>query len=169
MDWRFLYIIRKLLERKCLKWAHMTHLDIWNTSYGQKKGRKSNWQFDSQPLKVKNQPDFLMCRWRAKYSWKALNKGYNFASDLISIEGLHTKLWGPKVTEMLTLVILGFPFGSPRTKCHLNVSFVEGHIVYYKGEGGGFPQVRALMSLVSPVSSSLLMARFSTKSAPIMH
>jgi hypothetical protein len=24
----------------------MTHLDIWNTSYGQKKGRKSNWQFE---------------------------------------------------------------------------------------------------------------------------
>ncbi len=37
------------------------------TSYGQKKGRKSNWQFDSRPLKVKNRPDFLTCRWCAKY------------------------------------------------------------------------------------------------------
>jgi hypothetical protein len=25
------------------KWAHMTHLDICNTSYGQKKGRESVW------------------------------------------------------------------------------------------------------------------------------
>ncbi len=36
-----LYIIGKLLERRCLKWARITHLDIWNTSYGQKKGWES--------------------------------------------------------------------------------------------------------------------------------
>jgi hypothetical protein len=57
-----LYIIGKLLERRCLKWACTTHLDIWNTSYGQKKGRESNWQFDSWPLKVRNWPNFLACR-----------------------------------------------------------------------------------------------------------
>jgi hypothetical protein len=28
MDWGVIYIIGKLLKRKCLKWAHMTHLDI---------------------------------------------------------------------------------------------------------------------------------------------
>jgi hypothetical protein len=33
-----LYIIKKLLEHRCLKWARVAHLDIWNTSYGQKKG-----------------------------------------------------------------------------------------------------------------------------------
>jgi hypothetical protein len=38
LDGRFLYIIANLLKRRCLKWARMTHLDIWNTSYGQKKG-----------------------------------------------------------------------------------------------------------------------------------
>ncbi len=53
MDWGIPYIIWKLLELTCLKWAFITHLDIWNTSYGQKKGRESNWQFDSWPLKVK--------------------------------------------------------------------------------------------------------------------
>jgi len=36
-QWDF-YTIGKLLKRRCLKWARMTHLDIWNTSYGQKKG-----------------------------------------------------------------------------------------------------------------------------------
>jgi hypothetical protein len=35
--WRFFYIIGKLLKLRCLKWARFTHLDIWNTSYGQKK------------------------------------------------------------------------------------------------------------------------------------
>jgi hypothetical protein len=59
---RVLYIIRKLLKCRCLKWACMAHLDIWNTSYWQRKGRESNWQFDSRPLKVRNQPDSLACK-----------------------------------------------------------------------------------------------------------
>ncbi len=87
------------MECRCLKWAHMTNLDIWNTNYGQKKGCESNWQFNSWPLKVENHPDFLVCRWRATYPLKALNKGYNFALDLISIGGLHKKLWPAKLRE----------------------------------------------------------------------
>ncbi len=50
-----------------------------------------------------------MCRWRATYRWKALDKGYNFASDLISIQGLQAKLWAPKAVGVLTLAILGLP------------------------------------------------------------
>jgi len=75
-------------------------------------------------------------------------------------------LWGPKVVRVLTLAISGLPFGCPRTKCHLDVGFVERHKVYYKGEGGGFPQVRAMVSLVS---LNLPVACLSTKSAPTMH
>jgi hypothetical protein len=45
--WKVLYTIRKLLKFRCLKWAHMTHLDIFSTNYGKKKGRESNCQFDS--------------------------------------------------------------------------------------------------------------------------
>jgi hypothetical protein len=70
MDWRVLYIIGKLLKQQCLKWACMTNLDTENTSYGQKKGRESNWQFDSRPLKVGNGPDLLVCKWGATYHWK---------------------------------------------------------------------------------------------------
>jgi len=70
-----------------------------NISYGQKKGWESNCQFDFRPLKVKNRPNFLVCRWRATYGWKAFNKGYNFASGLISIGGLHTKLWLSKLRK----------------------------------------------------------------------
>jgi hypothetical protein len=55
--WRVIYIIEKLLKWRCLKWARMTHLDILNTSYGQKKGWESNWQFDSRPQKFGNQPN----------------------------------------------------------------------------------------------------------------
>ncbi len=42
MAWGFFYTIEKLLKCRCLKWACITHLVIWNTSYGQKKGRESN-------------------------------------------------------------------------------------------------------------------------------
>jgi hypothetical protein len=113
------YIIGKFLEHKCLKWTRITHLDTSNTSYGQKKGWESNWQFDSQPLKVKNHPDFLACRWHATYHWKALDEGYKFALYLISIRGLHAKLWAPKVVEVPTLGISGLSLGSPGTKWHL--------------------------------------------------
>jgi hypothetical protein len=105
-------------------------------------------------------------RWRATYHWKVLNEGYYFFLDLISIEGLHIKLWGPKVTGVPTLGISRLPFESPGTKCHLDVGLMERHKVYYKGEGGGFPQVRAVMSLVS---LSLLVVRLNTKSVPTMH
>jgi hypothetical protein len=118
------------------------------------------WQFDSQPLKVKNHPNFLACRWCPIYRWKALNKGYNFVLDFTSIEGMHAKLWAPKVTRVPVVKISGLSLGSPRTKCHLDVGLVERHKVYYKGEGGGFPQFRAMVSLVS---LSLPMARPNTK------
>ncbi len=153
-------------KHRCLKWAHITHLDIWNTSYGQKKGRESNWQFDSWPLKIGNWPDFLAWRWCVTYRWKALDEGYNFAFDFISIGGLNTKLWGPKVAGDLILGISRLPFGSPETKCHLDVGLVEKHRVYYKGGGGGFPQVQAMVNLVN---SRLLVARLNTKSVPTMH
>jgi len=47
---------------------------------------------------------------------------------------------GPKIARIPTLGILGLSFGSFETKCHLNVGLIERHKVYYKREGGGFPQ-----------------------------
>jgi hypothetical protein len=108
LPWKVLYIIENLLKRKCIKWAHITHLDIWNTSYGQKKGRESNWQFDSQPLKVKNRPDFFTFRQHVTYHWKALDEAYNFASYLIIIQGLHVKLCASKVAGVPSVGISRF-------------------------------------------------------------
>jgi hypothetical protein len=156
MVWRILYINGKFLEY--LKWARIAHLDIWNISCGQKKGRESNWQFDSRPLKVRNWPNFHAFRWHEKYRWKALDKNYNFALDLISIKGLHAKLWRPKVARVLTLAISGLPLGSLETKSHLDVGRVERCRVYYKGGGGGFPQVQAVVSFVCLCCSWLFLA-----------
>jgi hypothetical protein len=51
------------------------------------------------------------------------------------------------------------------TKCHLDVGLMGKHKVYHKGEGGGFPQVWAVVSLVN---LSLLVTYFITKSVQIM-
>jgi hypothetical protein len=140
-----LYIIEKILKRKCLKWARVAHVDIWNTSYGQKKGRESNCQFDSRPEKVENRPDLFVFRQRATYCWKALDESYNFAFNRTSIWGLLAKLWGSKVARV---PVGGIYARVPGEKSHLDVGPVERSRVYYKGEGGGFPQVQAVVSLV---------------------
>jgi hypothetical protein len=40
------------------------------------------------------------------------------------------------------------PTWSPGTKSHLGVGVAEQRREYYMGEGGGFPRVRAMVSLV---------------------
>jgi hypothetical protein len=57
-------------------------------------------------------------------------------------------------------------FETPTWKYHLNVALVARHRVYYKGEGGGFPQVQAVVNL-SRMSSPV--ARPNTKNATTMH
>jgi hypothetical protein len=62
-------------------------------------------------------------------------------------------------------------FGTPTWESQDKKSFGCGpralrHIIYYKGEGGGFPQVRAVVSFVNP---SLLVVRPNTKSVSNMH
>jgi len=63
--WDVLYTVGKALKCKCRKWPRMSHLDICSTSYSRKKGRE--WQFDSQPQKVKNQHNPGVCRWIATH------------------------------------------------------------------------------------------------------
>jgi hypothetical protein len=43
-------------------------------------------------------------------------------------------------------------------KSHLDVGFVASHRVYYKGEGGGFPQVWAMVNLMCPCCPWLVLA-----------
>jgi hypothetical protein len=82
-------------------------------------------------------------------SWIFKGQLQGSASNVISIGGLHAKLWAPKVVGVPTLGILGLPLGSPRTKCHLDVGPMARHRIHYKGESGGFPQVWAVVNLVN--------------------
>jgi len=150
LHWGVLYTVRKLSKCRCPKWPRMSHLDICSTSYKRKKGRESNWQFDSRPLKVGNRPDPGVCKWSATHCWKALKESYKFASDLVPIGGRSEKLWTPKVPRIQTGTISGPHFGSPGKKCHSDVSATKRRREYYMGEGGGFPRIWAMVSQVSP-------------------
>jgi hypothetical protein len=150
--WGVFYIKGKVLKCRCPKWPRMSHLDICSPSYGQKKGRESNWQFDSRPLKIGNRPDSDVCRRSATWRWKALKESYKIFLDLIPIGGLNKKLWMPKVPGVQPRTVSGLLLGSLGKKCHSNVASTGSCKEYYMGEGGGFPRVRAVVNQVSPRS-----------------
>jgi hypothetical protein len=79
--WGVLDVIEKVLKHRYRKWPRIGHLDICRPSYGQKKGRESNWQFDSQPLKVGNRPVPEVRIRSTIRCWKDLDEGYKFGSD----------------------------------------------------------------------------------------
>jgi hypothetical protein len=85
LHWGVLDFIGKVLKRRYRKWPRIGHLDICSPSYGQKKGRESNWQFDSRPSKVGNRPLPDIQIGSAIRRWKALEESYNFGSDLVLI------------------------------------------------------------------------------------
>jgi hypothetical protein len=127
------------LKRRYWKWPRIGHLDIGSPSYGQKKGR----EFDSRPLKVRNRPLSDIRIESATCRWKDLDEGYNFGLDLVAIRLCSRELWAPKVPGQFR-----DNFESPGKKSHLDVASAESCREYYKGEGGGFPRVRAVVCLV---------------------
>jgi hypothetical protein len=137
-----------------------------NISYGQKKGWESNCQFHSRPLKVRNRFDLLMCRWHATYRWKALNSAITLLQTSPQLEVFTRSYCLPKSRKSQFGEFRNSQFGSCRKKWHLGASLVAKHKEYYKGEGGGFPQVWAVLSLVN---LCLTVARPCTKSVPTMH
>jgi len=95
--WGVFGVIGKGLKRRYRKCSRIGHLDICRSSYGQKKGRESNWQFDSRPLKVRNRPLFEVRIGSEIHRWKDLDEGYKFGLDLAAIRSCSRELWAPKV------------------------------------------------------------------------
>jgi hypothetical protein len=153
-----------------------------NTSYGQKKGRESKWQFDSRPLKVANRPlpdvrsECATWHWKAfnesynflwdcvigfecaTWHWKALDESYNFSLDCVAIGLCNQKISASKVPGLQPGTLSGLQLGSPGKNSHLDATSAASCRVYYKGEGGGFPQVRAVVSLMCPCCPWLVLA-----------
>jgi hypothetical protein len=95
--WSVFGVIGKVLKHRYRKCPRIGNSDICSPRYGQKKGRESNWQFDSRPLKVRNRPLPDVRFWSAIRRWKDLDKGYNFGWDLVAIQLCSQELWRFKV------------------------------------------------------------------------
>jgi hypothetical protein len=67
------------------------------------------------------------------------------------------------VAGIQTRTVSGLLLGGPRIKSHSDVGATERRRKYYMGEGGGFPQIQAVVSLVNPESP---VACLSTKGVP---
>jgi hypothetical protein len=61
---------------------------------------------------------------------------------------LQSRVMAVQSSESLTGTISGLHFGSPGNLCHLDVGAAERRRVYYMGDGGGIPRIRAVVSLV---------------------
>jgi len=149
--WGVIGVIGKVLKHRYRKWPRIGHLDICSPSYGQKKGRESNWQFDSRPLKVRNRPLLDLRIESAIRRWKDLDEGYKFGLDLVAIRLCSRELWAPKVPG-LHLGQFRDNFGTSTWESRekepfgCSLSGASQRILY--GEGGGFPRVRAVVCLV---------------------
>ncbi len=154
-------MIKKFLKHQCLTWAHMIHLNTYNISYGQKKGRESKCQFDSWPLKVRNHPELGVCKWCVTYIEKILTRVTTLLQTSPQLEVCMRSYGLPKWRESQF-----WEFWDSRKNWHLGVAHVANHREYYKGENGGFPQVWAVMSLMN---LCMFVVHPCTKSVPIIH
>jgi len=139
--------------------GHLKH-KLWS-----KKGRKSNWQFDFRP-RSQESTRFPYVQVVCDIPLESSRWGLEcYFRPHLNQRSSH-KVIRPQSCERPNFGNFEIPFGSPGTKCHLDVGLVERHRVYYKGEGGGFPQVQAVVSFVS---LNLPLVRPSTKNVPTMH
>jgi hypothetical protein len=125
LHWGVLGVIEKVLKRRYRKWPRIGHLNICSPSYGQKKGRESNWQFDSRPLKVGNRPLTDLRIESAIRRWKDLGEGYKFGSDLVAIRLRSRELWAPKVPGLHPGQFRD-NFGTPTWESREKVTFRRG-------------------------------------------
>jgi hypothetical protein len=123
--WGVLGVIEKFLKRRYRKWPRIDHLDICSPSYGQKKGRESNCQFDTRPLKVKNRPLPDLRIESAIRRWKDLDEEYKFCSDLVAIGLWNRELWAPKVPGLHPGQFRD-NFGTPTRESREKVTFWRG-------------------------------------------
>jgi len=86
---------------------------------------------------------------------ESFRQSYNFGLELIPIRIWGEELWLFKVPGLQPGTISGLQLGSLGKKSHLDVALAESCRVYYMGEGGGFPRVRAVVSQVVQVARGL--------------
>jgi hypothetical protein len=126
--WGVLGVVGKLLKRRYRKCPRIGNSDICSPSYGQKKGRESNWQFDSRPLKVGNQclPDIRSERAHGvgKISTRATTSVQTSSRSKSAVESYGGSKFRESRRDNFE-TISGLHFGSPGNLCHLDIGAVE--------------------------------------------
>ncbi len=161
-QWHVLGVIGKVLKRRYRKWPRIGHLNICSSSYGQRKGRESNWQFDSRPLKVGNRPLLDLRIESAIRLRKDLDEGYKFGSDLVVIKLRSRELWAPKVPGLHFGTVSGqFRDSNPGVpgvpgKSDIQ-AWVPRRVTEYTigSKVVAYSRVRAVVSQVSPIACGL--------------
>jgi hypothetical protein len=101
------------IEKFLISLESSWNIDVWkglHDPFGQLKHKL--WPKERLGLKLTiwlptikswESPQFPYMQVACTYHWKAFDEGYNFAQDLISIGGLHTKLWALQIMGVPTL------------------------------------------------------------------
>jgi hypothetical protein len=91
-----------------------------------------------------SRPPNWKCNMALERSWRGLQLWFKPRCDQTWKSGVMSS----QSSETPTGTISGLQLRSPGKKSHLDVASVERCREYYMGEGGGFPRVRAVVSLV---------------------
>jgi len=125
--WSFGYLQPKLWAKE----GPGVKLAVWlptTKSRESTSSRPPNWERDMT----------LKRSWRGLQLWFKPRRNQTLQSGVMSAQSPGTP----------TGTISGLQLGSPRKKSHLHVAPAERCRKYYMGEGGGFPRVRAVVSLM---------------------
>jgi hypothetical protein len=91
------------------------------------------------------------CDTSLERSWRGLQLWFRPRCD----QTMQSGVMSSQSPGTSTGTISGLQLGSPGKKSHLDVASAESCKEYYKGEGGGFPRIRAVVSQVSPNAHGL--------------
>jgi hypothetical protein len=156
LHWNVLGVIEKALKLRYRKWPRIGHSDICSPSYGQTKGRESNWQVWLPTTKSRESTSSRHPNWecdtalersrRGIQLWFRPRRDRTMQSGVMSSQSPGTPTG--TLSGQFRDFISGLHFGSPKNLCHLDVAFTASCREYCMGEGDGFPRVRAVVSLV---------------------
>jgi hypothetical protein len=139
--WGFLYIIAKLSRCKCRKWACMSHLDICSTSYDKKERprvklaiwlptTKSQESTRPQCVQVNCNTPLKSSQWGLELFFRP-HRNQRSTQEVMCLQSHGS----PNCCNFRT------PTWESQKKKPFRCGPVESCIVYYMGEGGGFPRV----------------------------
>jgi hypothetical protein len=93
--------------------------------------------------------------WKCNMAFKRSRRGLQLWFRLCCVRTLQSGVMAVQSSGSPTRTISRLDFGSPKNLCHLDVASTASCREYYMGEGGGFPRVRAMVSLVCPSARGL--------------